>query len=125
MKWLSEITERLTSLRPRVVAGWQKVKETWLKLTPHWRQFLKGMAVGGLMALCLTMCVGCAGLSQAAPQKPPCRVPQVHLQPIVPPPLLDRTGMDLLVENGLLRDALRQANADRADVMTFIQERCQ
>lgn len=82
------------------------------------------LIAAGLGLLCLMLLGGCAVNPPGAPQIQPCRVPEARLQPTPEPLMRDATGKELVKEAGELRQSLRLANADKASVLEFIQNRC-
>jgi hypothetical protein len=109
-------------------ASWSASKEQWDqepqdKLQQLAWKILTWALVFGLILLFLATCGGCAAALPVVPQILPCRAPEVSLQPTPEPQMQDMTTQELVVENELVRSALRSCNTDKADVLRYLKVR--
>lgn len=112
-----------TEWREKLEKIWASAKDNWLRLDQGWRLALTLLWWSGVMLLCLTMCVGCAGQVPAAPTTYQCRVPTQGLQKTPVPTMKDTTNGELSLTEQELRSALLLCNADKARTLKWIEER--
>lgn len=85
---------------------------------------LRVLLAACLILLCLTIFAGCAAKPPDVKPTFTCLVPENLVEATSVPPMNDETVYQIIMEATELRNALHQANFDKAQIKYFIDQHC-